>query len=271
MHHLSVNVTKWLTVGGFEAIVFGRENLYDYSYLLPVIFLRSIEQQNGSPDNANLGIDFKANVLKKVQVYGQLMLDEFKKDELVGESRYWWGNKQAFQLGAKYVDAFGVANLDLQVEYNQVRPFMYQFRDTVAAYTHALQRLAHPLGGNLREMTGILKFQPTPKLYLYGRLNVWKQGLDSAGYNFGSNPNELYTSVSQGGTRLRDDNYPMLSGLPADGMNGSLTASYEIIENLFAEGNASFRSFKETDKAKVNTTAFSFGFRWNMFRRDYDY
>jgi len=83
MHHLSVNVTKWLTVGGFEAIVFGRENHYDYSYLLPVIFLRSIEQQNGSPDNANLGIDFKANVLKKVQVYGQLMLDEFKKDELV--------------------------------------------------------------------------------------------------------------------------------------------------------------------------------------------
>lgn len=271
MHHLSVNVTRWLTLGGFEAIVFGRENHYDYSYLLPVIFLRSIEQQNGSPDNANLGIDFKANVLKKVQVYGQLMLDEFKKDEIVGESRYWWGNKQAFQLGAKYVDAFGLANLDLQVEYNQVRPFMYQFRDTVAAYTHSLQPLAHPLGGNLREITGILKFQPTPKLYLYGRLNVWKQGLDSAGYNFGSNPNELYTSVSQGGTRLRDDNYPMLSGLPADGMNGSLTASYELIENLFAEGNASFRSFRETGKTKVNTTTFSFGFRWNMFRRDYDY
>lgn len=271
MHHLSVNVTKWLTVGGFEAIVFGRENHYDYSYLLPVIFLRSIEQQNGSPDNANIGIDFKANVLKKVQIYGQLMFDEFKKDELVGESRYWWGNKQAYQLGAKYVDAFGVANLDLQAEYNQIRPFMYQFRDTVAAYTHALQPLAHPLGGNLREITGIVRYQPMPKLYLYGRLNVWKQGLDSAGYNFGSNPNELYNKVGNGGTRLRDDNYPMLSGMPVDGINGSLTASYELLENLFVEGNASFRSYRETDKPELNTTAFSFGFRWNMFRRDYDY
>jgi hypothetical protein len=271
MHHLSVNVTKWLTVGGFEAIVFGRENHYDYSYLLPVIFLRSIEQQNGSPDNANLGIDFKANVLKKVQLYGQLMFDEFKKDELVGESSYWWGNKQAYQLGAKYVDAFGVANLDLQAEFNQVRPFMYQFRDTTAAYTHALQPLAHPIGGNLREITGILRYQPMPRLYLYGRLNVWRQGLDSAGYNFGSNPNALYTSVAFGGTRLREDNYPMFAGMPVDGINGAVTASYELLENFFAEGSASYRSYKETDMPALNTTAFSFGFRWNMFRRDYDY
>ncbi len=271
MHHLSVNLTKWLTVGGFEAIVFGRENHYDYSYLLPVIFLRSIEQQNGSPDNANLGVDFKANFLKKIQVYGQLMFDEFKKDELVGEGRYWWGNKQAFQLGAKYVDAFGVANLDLQAEFNQVRPFMYQFRDTTGAYTHALQPLAHPLGGNLREVTGIMRYQPIPRLYVFGRINAWKQGLDSAGYNFGSNPNQLYNKVGNGGTRLRDDNYPMFSGMPAEGLNGSLTASYEVLENLFVEGNASFRSYSETAKPKVNTTVFSLGFRWNMFRRDYDY
>jgi hypothetical protein len=63
----------------------------------------------------------------------------------------------------------------------------------------------------------------------------------------------------------------MLSGMPADGLNGSLTVSYELFENFFTEGNGTFRSYQETDKTKVNTTAFSFGFRWNMFRRDYDY
>ncbi|HSK14341.1 MAG TPA: hypothetical protein VK907_14065, partial [Phnomibacter sp.] len=142
MHHVSVNVTKWLTVGAFESIIFGRKDHYDYSYLLPVIFLRAIEQQNNSPDNANVGIDAKANVLKTVQLYGQLMFDEFKKDELIGATRKWWGNKQAYQLGVKYVDAFGVKNLDLQAEYDQIRPFMYQFRDTAGAYTQALQPLA---------------------------------------------------------------------------------------------------------------------------------
>lgn len=273
MHHLSVNVTKWLTVGAFEAVIFGRANRYDFSYLLPVIFLRSIEQQNGSPDNANIGLDFKANVLKKGQVYGQLMLDEFKKDELVGETRYWWGNKQAFQFGAKYVDAFGVGNLDLQAEINQIRPFMYQFRDTTGAYTHALQPLAHPMGGNLREILLMARYQPLDRLYINGRLNWWKQGLDSAGFNFGSNPNANYGRFggAGGGTRPRDDNFPMFSGKPATGLNVFLCASYEMAENMFIETNFNLRTFSETDKAKVNTTMFTLGFRWNMFRKEYDY
>jgi hypothetical protein len=271
MHHLSVNVTKWLTVGGFEAIIFGRENGYDFSYMLPVIFLRSIEQQNGSPDNANIGFDVKANIMKRLQVYGVIMLDEFKKDELVGESRNWWGNKQAFQVGAKYVDAFGVKNLDLQAEFNQIRPFMYQFRDTTGAYTHALQPLAHPIGANLREILGVVRWQPMDRLYIHGRLNLWKQGLDSAGYNFGANPNEDYRKINTGGQRPRDANFPMFAGQPANGFNGAITASYEVAENMFLEVNYNLRSYKETDLEKVNTSMFSLGFRWNMFRKDYDY
>lgn len=271
MHHLSVNVTKWLTVGGFEAIVFGRDNGYDLAYALPVIFLRSMEQQNGSPDNANIGFDFKANILKRLQAYGVLMLDEFVKDELVGQTRYWWGNKQAFQLGAKYIDAFGVKNLDLQAEMNQVRPFMYQFRDTSGAYTHAFQPLAHPLGGNLREVVGVVRWQPMERLYFHGRFIWWKQGLDSAGLNFGSNPNEDYSKLGSGGTRPRDDNFPMFCGMPSTGINAALMASYELAENMFVDLNLNMRSFQETQKEKVTTSLFSLGFRWNMFRRDYDY
>ncbi len=265
MHHLSVNPTKWLTFGIFESIIFGRDNRYDFSYLLPVIFLISTQQQNGSPDNANFGVDIKANILKKLQLYGVLMLDEFKQEELFGDKSYWWGNKQAYQLGAKYVDAFGIPNLDLQAEFNQIRPFMFQFKDSSAAYTHAFQPLAHPMGANLREVIGVVRYQPVPRLYLHGRVNWWKQGLDSAGLNFGANPNELYT------TRPREDNFPMFSGMPVTGLNAALTASYEVIENMFIDVNAGMRSYVETDKPKINTTTISLGLRWNMFRKDYDY
>src|SRR6185369_9400836 len=44
MHHLDVNVTKWLNIGLFEGVVFGRVNHFDFGYLNPVIFYRSIEQ-----------------------------------------------------------------------------------------------------------------------------------------------------------------------------------------------------------------------------------
>ncbi len=65
IHHLSLNVTKWLNVGLFESVIFGRKNHFDFTYLNPIIFLRAAEQQNGSPDNALVGFDFKANIAKR--------------------------------------------------------------------------------------------------------------------------------------------------------------------------------------------------------------
>jgi hypothetical protein len=58
------------------------------------------------------------------------------------------------QLGAKYINALGIKNLDLQLEYNRVRPFTYSHRDSVANYTHYNQPMAHPLGANFSETIG---------------------------------------------------------------------------------------------------------------------
>ncbi len=49
MHHLSMDVTKWLNIGIFESVVFGRRNHFEFSYLNPVIFLRLAEQQMEVP------------------------------------------------------------------------------------------------------------------------------------------------------------------------------------------------------------------------------
>ena len=81
-------------------------------------------------------------------------LEELKKDKT------WWGNKIGTQLGVKYVDALSIANLDLQVEWNRVRPFTYSHFDSVGSYTHYNQPLAHPRGGNFNELIGIAHYQP---------------------------------------------------------------------------------------------------------------
>jgi len=65
MHHLDMAVTKWLNIGLFEGVVFGRKDHFDFGYLNPVIFYRSVEQQNGSFDNSIVGLDAKANLLLK--------------------------------------------------------------------------------------------------------------------------------------------------------------------------------------------------------------
>jgi len=81
MHHLDLAVTKWLNVGLFEGVIFGREDHFEFGYLNPIIFYRSIEQQNNSFDNAVAGLDLKANVAKHFQFYSQFLLDEFNMVE----------------------------------------------------------------------------------------------------------------------------------------------------------------------------------------------
>ncbi len=275
MHHLGINVTKWLNIGFFESIIFGRPNHYDFSYLVPVIFLRSIEGNNGSPDNANIGFDVKANLFKTVQLYGQLMFDEFNFQEWRKQNG-WYGNKQAFQLGAKYVDAFGLNDLDLQFEWNHIRPFTYQHFDSlgVGNYTSYNQPLAHSLGANVQEIIGIVRYQPLHKLYVTGKAMYYKQGLDSAGYNFGSDPRRNYNEdlPLDGQGNPRRYGYDMFSGDPATCLYISLTTSYELFENFFVDLTGVLRNYKQQSVAgEKNTNVFSLGVRWNMFRREYDY
>lgn len=265
MHHLSMNVRPWLNIGLFESVIFSRKNHFDFQYLNPIIFYRSVEGMVGSPDNAFVGLDFKANIAHRFQLYGQFMLDEFVLTRIKNDPTY-WANKFGIQLGAKYVDAFGINNLDLQVEGNRVRPFTYSHGDTVANYTHYNQPLAHPLGANFQEVIGIVHYQPAPKWYIYAKAIYYYQGLDSAGINYGANPFRNYRN------RTMEFGFETGSGLKATCFNSILRVTYELKQNLFFDVAVQHRSYKLSNGAtNNNTTYLNAGLRLNMFTREYDY
>jgi hypothetical protein len=268
MHHLDVSVTKWLNIGLFEGVIFGRKDKFDFGYLNPVIFYRSIEQQNGSFDNSVAGLDFKANLAKRFQVYGQLLLDEFKLSEIKAGNG-WWANKFGIQLGAKYIDAFGIKNLDLQLEHNRVRPFTYSHRDSVANYTHYNQPLAHPLMANFKELIGIARYQPAPKWLIVAKAIFYQQGRDSDSISYGSNiflPSGLPYRIS-------DYGFDIGSGWKTNVSYASLLISYELKENLFLElfGLTRKQETKTFPIISDKTTVVSLGIRWNMHRREFDF
>lgn len=268
MHHLDINITKSLNIGLFEGITFGRSNHFEFGYLNPIIFYRSIEHQNGSLDNSVLGMDAKANLFKSVQLYGQLLLDEFNLSEIkAGDG--WWANKYGIQLGTKYIDAFGVRNLDLQLEHNRVRPFTYSHNDSIANYTHYNQPLAHPLMANFKEYIGILRYQPAPKWLVQVKAIYYQQGRDSSAASYGSNiflPNTPPYRTSNYG-------YNIGSGWKTNVLYGSLLVSYEVKENLFIELFGVYRKqeTKTPPVTSMNTSVVSLGVRWNMHRREFDF
>jgi hypothetical protein len=265
MHHLGLAINKKLNVGLFEAVMFGRQDHFEFQYLNPLIFYRTVEQQLGSPDNALLGIDAKYLPAKNMQVYGQLLLDEFRFGDILSGNKS-WANKQAYQLGIKYINAFGIKNLDIQVEHNNIRPYTYSYKDSIADYSSYNQALAHPNGANLREQLLVIHYQPIPKLQINVESIFRKQGMDSSlNYSFGGNI--LKTYLLHGA----DNGHENLSGVLQKTFFTNVNASYQLLQNIYVDAGVLYRTNSLGAAIANPSTTIYLCARLNSARRKYNY
>lgn len=270
LHHLSMNIGEKLNIGVFESVTFSADDSlgtdhFRLEYLNPVIFYRAIEQQNGSSDNVMLGLDFKWNVFRNVSLYGQFMLDEFVIAN-IRAGNGWWANKFAVQLGGKYVDAFGLPNLDLQGEINVIRPFTYSHHTQYGNYSNYQQPIAHPLGANLKEVLGIVRYQPIGRLNLTGKLIFTSIGRDPSGENWGGD------ILKNNRTREQEYGNELGQGSNNDILFGNFTASWQVKHNLFVDADVVLRDSKsDLPFYNNNTSIASLALRWNIARRLYEF
>lgn len=269
-HHASINIGKRFNLGFFESVVFSpkdslNNNTFDLSYLNPVIFYRAIEQQFGSSDNVILGMDFKWMVAKRLSAYGQVVFDEFLLDRLK-EGNGWWANKFALQGGLKYIDVLGVNNLDAQLEANVVRPYTYSHNTQYGSYTNYRQPFAHPLGANFKELIGIVRYQPIPKLNVIAKAIYSEIGRDTTGVNWGSD------LLKSNATREQEFGNTIGQGLLTKVTYLDITASYMLKHNLFIDMKLIRRdSAIPQISGTNNTTITSLALRWNIGQRLYDF
>ena len=269
-HYLSVNVLKNLSIGVFETVTYGYDSTqtgaFDISYLNPIIFYRSIEGNLGSSNgNAILGTNFKWNFLNHFSLYGQMVLDEFKLSEITSRNG-WWANKYGFQLGLKYIDAFGLKNLDLQGEMNMVRPYTYSHSKSQTSYTHYGQMLAHPMGANFQELVGIIRFQPFKRILLSSKVIYANIGVDTLNSNWGQNILLPYTS--------REQNYNNRIG---QGVNTNIyyldmNISYMVKHNLFVDLKQVYRKeVNQLAELSNNTYYVTAAIRLNIGAKNHEY
>lgn len=261
--HASINITKKLNIGLFQTIVFQRDSGhsikgYDPQYLNPIIFYVPVETAMNSPDQVIVGSDFKYNFAKHVSIYGQAVLSELVVSKLFDGSK-WWGNMFAYQIGAKYIDLFNINNLDLQLEYNHARPYMYTSFEPRNSWQSYNQNMAHPIGANFREGIAIIRYQPAPKVFikLSGFYSLF--GNDTNGSNWGKNTGLNYNS------RPRETGVFIGQGVRTNLMIGEITASYMIWHNLFLDLQIAYRkTTSDLPQFASNTINGSVGVRWNI-------
>lgn len=266
-HYADWNVNNRLSLGFFDAVIWqdadstGKRG-FDPSYINPFIFLRPVEGQNGSPDNALIGFNAKYEILKKMTLYGQFVLDEFTAKEAFAGTGY-WANKFAYQLGIRGFDAFKINRLNYLVEYNTARPYTYSQRTSLLNYGNYNQALAHPYGANFRELVGMVNYS-VGRFDFNGKLNLAQYGLDGPNDNFGKDIYKPYDT--------RNSNY---NNSIAQGIKTNLTfldarVSYLLNPkyNLRFELGSQVR-MEKNDLQEHNTGIISFGLR-SSFRNFYD-
>jgi len=275
-HYLSWNVSKKLNIGLFESVMWDNSNNrgFDVNYLNPIIFFRAIEFQTGQgAGNAILGLSFKYKWNDRINLYGQWLIDEFSTADVTGGNKS-WKNKFGYQFGLKYYKAFGVENLLLQAEYNQVRPYTYSHNTIVLNYAHANQPMAHLWGANFREFIMIGRYN-YDRWYGDVKLIFGRRGLDfnttEDGFNYGG---DIYRNEND---RPFDFGVETAQGNKTTVFHGETQIGYVInpATNLRLFANLSYRNFdptvETTTTLRSNTVWFSLGLRTDLFNWYFDF
>lgn len=262
-HYFSVAFSPKFSLGLYEATIFTRDSKtgqFELGYLNPVILYRAVEHFIGSPDNVLLGLDAKLNLFRRFQLYGQLLIDEYRSDYYFNEQKGWWGKKYAVQAGLKYVDAFGIDHLDLQTEFNAARPYTYSHYDTIGAnYSHYNMSLAHPLGANFKEAVLFIRYQPFAKWTMNSAVIFSEKGEDGPDQNWGGNI--LLPSTSR---EMEFGNY-IGQGIAVNTTLLRLGISFEAWHNVYLDVNYFYRqSTSPTKSFEDKDSLFGVGFRWNV-------
>lgn len=265
-HYLGYKFTPNFRLGLVESVVFQRDDGFELQYLNPIILYRAVEFFIGSPDNVMLGLDLRWDILNRFRLYGQFNFDEFIFNELVLERRGSWTNKYAAQIGLKYVDAFGVDHLDLQVEHNFARPYTYQHFDSLSNFSHYNVPLAHPLGANFSETMFRFRYRPFPKLYIDAKYFTVVQGESADGLNVGESLLFDYTTRDNG-TGIRDFGHEQNQGIRASINTFSIDVSYQFFHNMYVDLSYFRRNKNSRDDAfDLFTEYFGGGLRMNLGR-----
>ncbi|MEA3451310.1 MAG: hypothetical protein U9Q83_05340 [Bacteroidota bacterium] len=223
-HYLSFNFLKRLNFSMFETVVtspydsLGARRGIELNYLNPVVFLRSVEMQQGSPDNVLVGFSGHLKIFKSGMLYGQVFIDEFILSHIKSPVEY-WDEKYGLQAGMKFYNTFGIKRFYSQFEFNAVRPYTYSHLNPIRAYTNNLQSLAHPMGANFVEGLAVVSYSFSD---FYTQLKlVYSHFGDNDSQNYGKNPILSYE------TRVAFEGIEWFNGVSSNLKFAQLTFGYQ--------------------------------------------
>jgi len=238
LHRVQLSLFDRLNLGLSEMIVYQRASP-EFAYLNPINFYKSAEHAAGDRDNAFLNLDLELFPLSGYKVYGTWLIDDIDFSKI---GTGWWGNEFGWQGGVYAAGPMGISNLDVDVEYTRLEPYVYSNRTSGDDYTHSSIGLGHHLDPNSDEWRTELSYRPLSSF------RFWlSYAHDRHGENIVQNGQVVRNvggSVLEGHRAGDSDVAVFLDGNLVTTDRFHLRATYEPITNFFLTGEYQVQALK---------------------------
>ena len=147
-HRLEFLPHRGIGIGLNEVMIFA--DRYELRYLNPFIIFYTLQTED-LKNNSLLGIDLDITLIPSIELYAEVMLDDFQTPEGWDAFRY-WNSKYGILTGAYWTDPFGVENTDVRFEYAFVNQYAYTHKYEITRYTYQDFVIGHWMGTDADDM-----------------------------------------------------------------------------------------------------------------------
>lgn len=184
-HRLELTPFSWVRVGIHELILYS--NRFEIGYLNPVTIYfvsqpmteyginTSLVEGRGATDNLLIGGDLTIRPVSGMELYGELLIDDFQPQERLKGFKN-WDSKYGVLIGAYLVDPLGLKNTNLRLEYAFVNQWCYTHESGLLAYTDMERAIGHPMGNDADSLELDLSNVLSPHLQCGLRFSLRRKG-----------------------------------------------------------------------------------------------
>jgi hypothetical protein len=188
---VSVTINKNIDFSLGNSFVYGGSPRLET--FIPFMYYKVMDHNTGrqltDDGNGMIFSDIKINYPSSYKFYGTLLIDALNIRQML--KGIWYTSWFAFTVGAKKVDVI-IPNLDLNIEYTQLRPWIYENHSQISTYKHMDYVLGDWMGQNADELSLQFSYKPTRQatITLTGE-RIRKGGIKDISYAYSNPPAEL--------------------------------------------------------------------------------
>lgn len=237
---LTITPIKKLRVSIGNSIIYGESSPH-LSYFMPLAYYKGLDHAqskglNAENQNAQVFMMLSSRNIPYVELYGQLLIDEFKFARLKSSNKE--SNPISIQVGGKFV--IPRWNMYGNVEYTRTNIITYKHSVVSLPYTSNGYYLGHYLGDNSQEVYGMLGWKPL------SRLDVELSFSEARHYN-----DYAYVRKTVGNVISQDAFKDMTWSNTTIG----LRATYELTNNVYAKMGVEWNNARGYDGTNRNGTS----------------